>query len=371
MSTTVKYFKSTMTGAPSLANVAGNLIGVLDACLCDGFNAITLDSLEIEDDVATATCSSGHGFTMTGNTGPVIRIAGATPSALNGDWRITVTSTTEFTFATSSISDQTATGTITAKFAPAGFTKVYSGTNKAVYRADDLQGTRLYLRVDDSGTTDVRLVGYETMSNVDTGTGDFPTAAQQSGGLYCYKSSSGTARAWTLVSDGRMVYFFCDASGTGIYQGGFVFGDLISYASPDGYACILIAATASANLLPLILVANATGAYLARTYAQTGTSIASARYSHVRTSSGLGYGGQANCPALADNAVHFWPVEAWESTTIPRGLFPGLWNPNHNTGLTQAQVVENIVNLTDHTVLGQISYASQYQVGLDITGPWR
>ena len=45
--TTVKHFDSTMTGAPTLANVAGNLLAVLDACLVDGFGLKTVDSLVV------------------------------------------------------------------------------------------------------------------------------------------------------------------------------------------------------------------------------------------------------------------------------------------------------------------------------------
>src|SRR5574337_1914064 len=59
---------------------------------------------------------------------------------------------------------------------PAGWAKPYSGTNLAAYRA--ATGNRFYFRVDDSGTVEARISGYETMSDVNTGTGQFPTTAQ-------------------------------------------------------------------------------------------------------------------------------------------------------------------------------------------------
>jgi len=55
--TSVVYFDSTMTGAPALSGTAGTLIGLLDACLQDGFGGVTLDSLVVASNVATATYS--------------------------------------------------------------------------------------------------------------------------------------------------------------------------------------------------------------------------------------------------------------------------------------------------------------------------
>ena len=111
--TTVRYYDVTMSGAPALSGTAGALIGVLDACLVDGFGSVTLDSAAVASNVATRSISTGHGFAMIGDTGSVIRIAGATPSGLNGDWRVaSVPGSTTFTFVTSGISDQTASGTI-------------------------------------------------------------------------------------------------------------------------------------------------------------------------------------------------------------------------------------------------------------------
>src|SRR5574337_1555206 len=60
---------------------------------------------------------------------------------------------------------------------PAGWVKPYSGTNLAAYRA--ATGNQFYFRVDDSGTVEARISGYETMSDVNTGTGQFPTTADR------------------------------------------------------------------------------------------------------------------------------------------------------------------------------------------------
>lgn len=365
--TTVKYFDSTMSGAPSLGNTAGALIGVLDACLVNGFGSVTLDSLVVASDVATGSISTGHNLAMVGDTGPVIKIEGATPAGLNGEWRLaSVPTANTFTFATSGISDQTATGTITAKRAPAGFSKSFSGVNKAAYRSDDITGTRLYLQADDTATTSARVIGYETMSDVDTGTGPFPTEAQISGGGYVYKAN-GANRAWKLFSDGQMVYFFNDPSGNASWSGGFVFGDIDSYVASDAYGCTLLYATTSTSAPSIANLSNATGGVLARAYTQIGGSITSARYSHGKNSA-LGQDGEAY-PAVADNSMHLSAVEVWEATTRSRGMMPGLWNPVHASGLSHGLVVENIPQLPDRTLLTQKLNASS--AALDLTGPWR
>jgi len=363
--TTVRYFNGTMAGAPSLANTAGSLISLLDACLVDGFGAVTLDSLAVAANVATATVSAGHNLAMVGETGPVVRISGATPSGLNGDWRVTITSTTTFTFATTGISDQTATGTITAKRAPAGFSKAFSGTNKAAYRSDEVAGTRLYVRIDDSATTSARIRGYEAMTDVDTGTGLFPTDAQISGGLYVYKASAAN-RVWALVSDGRIVYFFCDASGNGQYVGGFVFGDLASYVPGDAYGVVIIASGSASGAHSLHLVSSTSNSYLARRFDSIGGSLPSARYTHAK-SAYLGSGGDLY-PAPTDLALHLWPVEVWDNTETSRGLLPGCWNPVH---LYSSSVGINygIHEVNGRTLVPQVT--NNYRGVLDVTGPWR
>ncbi len=358
--TEVKVFQSTDSGAPVLSGTAGTLIAVLDACLKNGYGDVTLDSVVIAANVATCTKSTGHGFTMIGNVGPVIRISGATPAALNGDWRITVTSTTQFTFATTGISDQTASGTIVAKRAPAGFTKAFSGTNLAAYRSDDVVGTRLYLRIDDTGTTDARIRGYEVMTDVITGTGLFPKDTQVSGGLWHRKYNGG----WVLISDGKLIYFF-----NGSYI--FVFGDINSYKSGDAYQCMMFAQTSAGGTSYLYTTNYTTaGCYLARSYTQLGESVTCSRYTHGRSAS-LGSCNQVY-PSPIDNGAHFWPVECWESDTLARGLMPGFWCPIHTSAIPVKTVITDVPLSPGRSFyIMDPGAAAVCRVGIDITGPWR
>lgn len=384
--TSVRYFDSTMSGAPSLSGTAGALIGVLDACLVNGFGTVTLASLVVSSNIATGTVSAGHGFSMIGGAvGSVITIAGATPSGLNGTWRIaSVADSTHFTFVTSGISDQTATGTITAVRAPLGFSKVYSGTNKAVYRADDVMSSRLYLRVADDGTgsaTYARARGYESMSDVDTGAGPFPTDAQLSGGLYWGKSSaaSSTARAWRLFGDSQGFYLSVNHDGYGTWIG-VAWIDIQSERAGDAYRALIIGGTSTtvSNQGYLHTINSTAGHYFARSYVQTGTSIAAFKLSHYITANGIGYYGIAY-PAPMGGQFYCAPVDVWEGTayasaTALRGPLPGFYAPLHQSAqLTDGSFQTDVIGLDGRTLLVQIlKYGgSSFAAAFDLTGAWR
>lgn len=383
--TTVCYYDSTMSGAPALSGTAGTLIAVLDACLVNGFGSKTLDSLVVTDNVATGTVGAGHNLALVGGVGPVIEIAGATPGALNGKWRVaSVPGSTTFTFATEGISNQTATGTITAKRAALDWAKTYSGTNKAAYRPNDVTSSRLYLRVDDTGSgaaNYARARGYETMSDVDTGTGPFPTDAQLSGGLYVAKSSTtdGAARAWRIIGDPLGFALLVLRDGTNWI--GHWFGDLVSAKPGDAYHFLTCACTNSSTVNGGLPTFNSvTGHYMARSYAQTGGSIQVIKLSHRLATLGMGYtsDGLLPYPNSADNRFYATPVHVFEGTaetnTIPlRGLFPGIYAPLHKaTNFSDASTQTDIDELPGKTLFLQKVYSgANYFAAIDLTGPWR
>lgn len=80
-----------------------------------GFSAagvtVSVSGITRSGSTATATTATAHGF----ETGEIVRIAGATQTEYNGDHRITVASSTTFTYAVSGSPTTPATGTITAK----------------------------------------------------------------------------------------------------------------------------------------------------------------------------------------------------------------------------------------------------------------
>lgn len=366
-----------MPGAPALSGTAGALIGVLDACLVNGFGSVTLNSLAVSNNVATGTVSAGHGLAMirgannaSPGVGPVIRIAGATPAALNGDWRLaSAPNGTTFTFSTEGIANQIATGTITAKRAPLGFSKAFSGTNKAAYRAASVASTRLYFRVDDTTTTYATVKGYESMSDADTGAGAFPAAAR-----YAIKSTTAnsTARSWRACGDHAGFYLFINPNGD-VYWDGHAWTDLLPLREGDAYHTLLCANTNSSSWgnSNLHLINVVTGKDMPRGHLQTGGSIQAVFLTHARVG-GLGYAGMSDYPSAADNAVYCAPVDVWENAAAdrPRGVMPGLYSPLHSGNPPDGTLIDKVPQLSGKALFTQ-SLVSAYRAAIDILGPWR
>ena len=241
---TVRFLSSADAGAYSdLGYSAGKMIGLLDEVLVNGGPVKSVTSLVVASNIVTVTIAAGHDITMYGTGsdafGPVVRVAGASPAGLNGDWRLaSVPDNTTMTFEVSGISDQTATGTITLRRAPLGWTKPYTGTNLAAYQMGG--GNQRYLRVDDTGNYDAKLRGYEAMTGVSTGTGEFPTTALRSVGYYCTKRSGTTgASPWFIVGTDKLFYIGIGAhSSQNAYEIS-VFGDLYDVAAGDAWATVL------------------------------------------------------------------------------------------------------------------------------------
>lgn len=151
----VKWFASSMGGAPTLNGTAGSLIAVLDACLVNGFNLKSVDTLTSTNGVATVTINSGHQF----EPDQIVLISGCDQNEYNGEKKVISVTTTTLTFAVSGTpaSPATTSSTISCKAAPLGWKKTYSNTNLAVYRSGDLLSTRMLLRVDDTGAQNARV----------------------------------------------------------------------------------------------------------------------------------------------------------------------------------------------------------------------
>ena len=241
--TSVKHFRSDAVGAPVLSGTAGSLIAVLSACLVDGFDVKTATSLVVASGVATLSFAGTHSATVDS----VVLVSGVTGglTALNGEQKVTAIAAGVVRFATAA-ADGTATGTVSFKMAPATWLKPYTGTNLAVFKSADPMGTGMSLRVDDTGTTMCRVVGYESMSDVNTGVGPFPVSAQMSGGGYWAKSSLATSApvVWSIIADSRKVILhvapYTATSSANI--GGITrcFGDETAYRpGGDPYACAL------------------------------------------------------------------------------------------------------------------------------------
>lgn len=231
-------YDSSMTGSPVLSGTAGALRAVLKACLVDGFGAGAAASLTVASGVATLMFSAAHPYRV----GTIVQVAGATPSGLSGNKRVLAIAPDRVTFAAPGIADGAASGTITHKVAPAGWQELFAGqlSNVIALQPKAPEATGCVLRMDDTGTVAARVVAYESMSDISTGVGPFPTSTQVAGGMYWPKSDSAqtSPRAWRVVADECTAHVWLAPS---VNTHGLLasFGDIQSFRSGDAWGCMI------------------------------------------------------------------------------------------------------------------------------------
>lgn len=390
--TTVKHYRSDRPEAPVLNGVAGSKIAQLEACLVTGYGLKAATSLTVASGIATLTFAGGASAAW---PDAVILLAGANNGALNGEQKVLTADATTVTFATAQ-PDGTDAGTVTFKIAPAGWEKVYSKTNVAVFRSLHAESTKMFLRVDDTNPQFVRGIGYETMSDIDTGAGPFPTSAMIAGGGYWAKSdvTSAAAVAWILASDGR---FLLDSTAPGsnkgmAYQNCFLrgFGDLIPRnPAGDAYLCGLnYSATVSAvnmydGTLDYDPVAVRTA--LARGYTGLGSAVLARRvpYAGNTALSSRHSGNDAtfgSFPSPVDGSLILSRQYIVDDGAIaPRGDFPGhaycpqggVWGAFKMFDTLAHSGRKYITSSSGSASTVASATSSTGASFIDITGPWR
>lgn len=385
MSEHVVWFDNTDVGGPVISgSTMGSLIAVLDACLVTGFNNNTVTSIVVAGGIATATCNA-HGYS--GAYSKDVRIAGATPAGLNGRKALLTVTTNTFTFDATGISDQTATGTISAKRDSLGWVKEFSGTNKAIYKRTDAAATTMRLRVDDNidlnpTAASVRMI--ETATGVDTFTGLAPTDAQSSNGYLWPKGQSGNR--WRLVGDSRG-FFFSSGASNGALHLSVRFGDFKTFKQGDAYNCLLAGYLSSdgpynggsqnpyGNMLGFV-ASNGTSC-IARGFNQTGTAQLATFAGYYR-----GFSGQQSelpgYPSPVDSGLLINPQvlvveDAGSQNYCARGIEAGFCQLLARLPFSDLQIIEPVVALPGRKLLAltsQSSYRTFAQFAVDITGPW-
>lgn len=391
--TSVKFFTEDMPGAPVLNGQAGSLIGLLDALLVTGFGLKSATSLVVADGIATLAFSGGASAAFPQS---VIEVAGATGAwtDLNGPQKVLAAGSAAVTFATD-LADGTATGTITFKMAPLGWTKVFTATNKAVYKPSAVEHSGALLRVDDSGATSARLRMYESMSDIDTGVNPAPPDSRISGGYWWHKSSAAnsTPIRWTLVGDSRNFYYvpvpYTASSATMNTGPVYHFGDLKSLKSGDAYCGCLTGSPRVPDSTPdgsVGQVATNGSAHVMRPPTGLGNGVPV----DIRPFTGASSGVSGNdssfgpFPAPVNNGLLLVSVMAAQNPITsfgPRGFFAGVsWVPQ--TGLNGGQFARGALVPGTGEFTGKSLFAVpagnaiastnyDYPVFMDITGPWR
>lgn len=365
--TSVKWFTSDNPNSPTLSGTPGSLVALLDACLIDGYDPRTPDSVTVAGEICTANFSGGNPFEQH----VVVQISGASVVGLNAEWRIATATATAITFVCPGVADGAVSGTISIRRAPAGWVKAFADTHKGAYRSASFDSTQLYLRVSDGYGTSARVRGYEHMTSIDDGSGLFPTLAQRAESEYWWqKSSTASARQWAVIADDSMLYY-CPVSNNNQFFDGqhtpFRFGDLRSRVTGDAYHC-LISGVASAEVNPgmegsttaIRSTADSTsGKYVARPAAQTGTA------QDVSYSCAVNMVGEYG--ASPDGELLLCPMALGS-----RGVLPGMYAAaDRIAGLPFREVV----NIGGVPCLRLRAAANSFDfdrhIAFDITRPWR
>ena len=228
----------------------------------------------------------------------------------------------------------------------AGWAKEFSGTNLAAYRQG--AGSMCYLRVNNAtGTGQARVVGYESMSDIDTGANAFPKEAQSAGGLYVNINASTAVanKPWVLIADERRFYLWVGyatamtsltpLSTSATYQGLFFFGDVVSYKPGDAFCCQIIGATSSAaNTERFGLTASlgvaVPGHYIVRDHTHAVGALANGKFhDYVASGAQLVMGGSASraYPDPVSGGFGLSRVSVTNGVASPatRGRLPGCW----------------------------------------------
>lgn len=236
----MQYMRGSQPGSPALGTLGtGDLVRVLDAALNAGFTSQSITSIARVGTTATAT-KVAHGFLDQ----QLVLIAGATPVAYNGVFRITLIDADHFSYQVAGSPTTPPTGSITGAVAPLGGATpwgiAFTATNQRAYRAPS--GNRYYLMVNDSANTNTATVrAFTAMTGVITGTGPFPTVTQSSTNLRWPRPDPTTLAnvsapddSWIVVGDEKRFYLGICLQSTG-YRHWFYFGDFQSYKSGDVY----------------------------------------------------------------------------------------------------------------------------------------
>jgi len=395
---TVRVYKSTDTNAPIVTSHAGALTQLLDACLVNGYGStrasatvtvgttvsdgdtITIDGITYTwktaltpsanqvligvsaatnlSNLAAAIADSGVRNTNygTGTTQQTnVFVSALTSSVLTltaykggtaGNSIAISKSAAQITLSGATLTGGSGTDTTVG----AGWTKPFSGTNVAMYRQG--AGNQFYLNVLDNApgaglSTEARVSGFEVATSATVGTGQFPTTTQRATNMYARKAVAGTnqaARIWYVVADERTVYVFIQSEAGGQYTS-FMFGEIYSYLSGDGFKTALIArdtenvATVVASVeclggLVILIGSSLGGHYWARAYHGLGGSEAFQKMGDPAMSSGsTAFSGTCPFPNPVDGALYLSRVYTHGFTATPvnqrRGYLRGLYQFLH------------------------------------------
>ena len=229
----------------------------------------------------------------------------------------------------------------------AGWTKEFSGTNLAAYRQG--AGSMCYLRVNDgTGSFKATARGYESMTDVNTGTNGFPTAAQLVDGVYIAIGIDMTAanKPWIVVANNKRFYLWVGASkltaasalsASTTWQGLFFFGDIVSFRPGDAYCCQIAGSDSASTATERFGIGGSisgvnAGCFIARNAAQAVGAINNNRsfdYYGAKASATMGSSTCVPYPDPISGGLNLSRVHVSNgiATVGVRGRMPGMFAP--------------------------------------------
>lgn len=241
----VIYYTSNEAGAPALTPDPGSIVGILDACLVNGFNAKTVISATVASSVMTLSVSA-HGYTK----GRKVLIGGLAAAGTTGVFKIlSVPDTNSLTVAVPGVADGSAGGSGTIKRAPLGWTKTFGDTTSGVYTRPDGAATAYKFRIVDTNAASsywARASGVLNPTSVAASDEQFPASKYITDGtpqIFIPRAQNviTSVITWMVVGDGRSFYLLTIGAQTAT-NGLLVatgFGDLISLKPSDSGAAFM------------------------------------------------------------------------------------------------------------------------------------
>lgn len=255
----------------------------------------------------------------------------------------------------------------------AGWTKPYETSNIAVFMTGDGQAC---LQVNDAGPgvgtyKEARVRGYEAMSAYNTGTGPFPTAAQQTNGGFARKSAAAdnTQRVWYCWANSNTFYLAVETGDSASNPFFLAFGRFTADKPNDKYAYFIAArytensAGVSAETLNTrqisIGTAGANKLYIPRSVQGVAGAVQAEMHSDLVKSKQAQTSGTDGV-AYPDPATGGLRLERTyiHELNQPRGFLPGLWTPLHARPLAHAATITGTDNLINRTFRAQNHYSS-------------
>ena len=272
--------------------------------------------------------------------------------------------------------------------AAAGWTEPYTAAgNVAAFRSNSVVGTGHYHLFNDNGSTagvakTATWRGYVTMSALGVGTGEFPTAVQETAGLHVRKSetANSTARAWWAIACRKWIYIAIDSNSGGISVGAvYFFGDYLSHRPGDAFnsggfaggsadpATSADRSTALSAVSSISATPTATPKfYGSGAYTQIAASISLALNTHIQAvQTAVGGGGSIAYPHPSNNGLLFSDILILEAANVVRGQLPNVKCPWHNRVLADLTSLPNVpaTGLTGLSKLFQSKVASAAGAG--------